>query len=496
MKSRKYYLAMVILLLAGGSTFIATSFGRSEKMPLRDLDVQFTSVKDSYLLGEMVYLDFIIKNKSNRDIIHQGLDMESHYLTVYIAFADCKYKKYSRPRVTDGMGIFKAGDTMDFTVMELDVDCFGNFLSPFPVESGVFFSSSNTGVATIDASSGLATGISPGDAIMSVDFTGIVFINCGTEAGNDEYCCEASEVPAHAEASCEIRPRVTITPFDAVGKGETFPVTVQVVGNSNNTPITLRLRRLSGTGESLFSNNSSTIVITKNADVAIKGITESNAKDNYIIETIINGQVQASSLSKDKFSILWVTLTIRNRDVVSSDNAARQNQIDDIGTDALGTIFSTGTMTVKAWRTCVEIVGTVTPSDFTETISLPRSIATSRAYLDMTLVPSLNLDNKSDPQNSRFVDFDPSPNGKIYDIDCPALFSTPNAPEGVILRVRTNFTQFAQFQNKRVSGDLNWFSRLSIIKTQTGDVLRTQSDIINDNRSGTPSTPVTWNLVQ
>lgn len=117
MKSRTFYLVMVIFMVAGVSASIATSLAQTERnTDQRDLEIQFASIKDSYYLGEMVYLDFFIKNTSNRDIFHRGLDMASGYLNLYIAFADGNYKKYKQPRVDDrGLGIFKAGATTRFS---------------------------------------------------------------------------------------------------------------------------------------------------------------------------------------------------------------------------------------------------------------------------------------------------------------------------------------------------------------------------------------------
>jgi hypothetical protein len=63
---------------------------------------------------------------------------------------------------------------------------------------------------------------------------------------------------------------------------------------------------------------------------------------------------------------------------------------------------------------------------------------------------------------------------------------------GTIVRVRTNFREWATLNGARVSVDMLWFSRISVIKTSTGDAL--QNDVSGDNVVGTGSTNLTWNL--
>lgn len=106
-----------------------------------------------------------------------------------------------------------------------------------------------------------------------------------------------------------------------------------------------------------------------------------------------------------------------------------------------------------------------------------------------------------DTSDSTLRDDDPqsgSSGGKVYDLDAPALGSSGAAPVNTILRVRTNFRQWATVRSSdglsdvRVSADKTWFSRISITKTGSGDVLRT--DVSGDNVAGNGATALTWNL--
>ncbi len=127
---------------------------------------------------------------------------------------DSFYGSYLDPGSVSGF----PGSTTSFTAMEEDRDCFGGYRTPYPTSYPVFFSSSDTLVATIN-SSGLATGVDVGTTIISADFTGTTFTNCAAEAGNEEYCCNQSEVPAHCEANCTINNCYFPTNFRQDGQG-------------------------------------------------------------------------------------------------------------------------------------------------------------------------------------------------------------------------------------------------------------------------------------
>lgn len=201
-------------------------------------------------------------------------------------------------------GIFEAEpfDIQFFDALMETENCYGNVISTFPVDvSG--WESSNVSIATIEGD-GMATAQSPGEAYFSVP---VISYRWRDVSGYGE--CGMEEVYNTANGSMEVRPGVVITPFEVVGKGSTFQVSIQVTNNNNNTPITLRLRKLSGTGEAQFMNNSSTTIIYQSGNVEIKGITDSSAKDNYIIETIINNRVQTSNQSKDNFSIAKIKIS-------------------------------------------------------------------------------------------------------------------------------------------------------------------------------------------
>jgi hypothetical protein len=162
--------------------------------------------------------------------------------------------------------------------------------------------------------------------------------------------------------------------------------------------------------------------------------------------------------------------------------------MERLGTDRLGTFFSTGGAS-QFWRTGVEIVGIVEPNDFVSTIEFKRTVD-FRGYRDMTLIDSRTFTETPSASNT---DSDPQSGdsaGKVYNVDAPGI--TGSGFVGTIYRMRTNFCQWAEFEGKRVSDDLEWFSRISMIKTSGRDELR--NDIPGDNIAGPGTTKLTWNL--
>jgi hypothetical protein len=188
------------------------------------------------------------------------------------------------------------GEVTAFAPMQQDKNCSGQPLPAYSADvSG--WDSTDWNVASVWNGSATAVGFGSSN------------IQATWEAADwwyESQRCDYIPVPVFEEAPMEVVPTVTITPFHAVGKDGTFSVPVQVSGNNNNSQITLHLKKLSGTGESQFtSNNSSTITVTQTGAYEIKGITESSAKDNYVVEANLNNSI----LATEAFSIAKIRLT-------------------------------------------------------------------------------------------------------------------------------------------------------------------------------------------
>ena len=219
----------------------------------------------------------------------------------------------------------EVGDQIQFSAYEQGTDCYENEYGPVPIHP---WESNNESVATV-TSQGLVTIVGVGNVEINgewrVQVTGNPRNYCPpgpflTEISTKIFPSAENLIPDSSACTTIQRrlgndieitaiPKVIITPFEVVGKGSTFPIAVQVTGNTNNTQITLRLTKLSGTGESQFANNTATTTITQSGTVELKGITESSAKDNYIIETLINNRVLPRITSKDRFSVAMVKIS-------------------------------------------------------------------------------------------------------------------------------------------------------------------------------------------
>ncbi len=308
-----------------------------------------------------------------------------------------------------------------------------------------------------------------------------------------EWTCVAIAAAAACAAFCDVQnPTVTIpNSLAAVGKNYSITVNIGVSPPSNQTPISLTLSTTSGTGQARFtSNNSTTLTITQSSMVEISGITESSTANNIFLEA----RAGDAALAGRSFTVVEVTLALRTSGQFSEDNDKRDALRNYLGSFDLGTRFANGTGG-SAWSTVVEIVGTVKPSNFTHAIQIDRTIVASRFYQGSSLLPDLSKNNEPDTSEAVLRDDNPQPNGRVFDADGPTMEANPPPSVGTILRRRTNFFQFAWINTAtpaRVSANLNWYCRLSVIYTSSGFQL--SSSVQGDNVAAAGTTNLSWNL--
>jgi hypothetical protein len=386
------------------------------------------------------------------------------------------------------------GSVTLFQVQSRYRDCFGNdmgwqTLSSSFVSNNVTHSSDNSGVATF-TSPATGTAIAPGSTYLRASWTEWYYQQ---EYIASEWTCVAYAAAAACAAFCDVQnPSVTIPDsLIAVGKNYSIDVNIGVSPPSNQTPITLSLSTTSGTGQARFtSNNSTTLTITQTSTVNISGITESSTSNNIFLEA----KAGDATLAGRSFTVVEVTLSLRTSGQFSADNAARNALNDYLGSYDLGTRFANGTGG-SAWSTVVEIVGTVKPSNFTHAILIDRTIISSRIYQESSLLTNLSKDDVVDTSLPFARDDDPQPNGKVYDADGPTMEANPPPSVGTTLRRRTNFYQYAWINTAtpaRVSANLNWYCRLSVIYTSSGFQL--SNSVQGDNVAAAGTTNLSWNL--
>lgn len=285
-------------------------------------------------------------------------------------------------------------------------------------------------------------------------------------------------------------PTVTFGPLTAVGVNHTASVQVTI---SPPAPVTLTLAPTTGTGSAVFTaTNSNSLAISSSQSVTIRGAAVSSTANNMRLSN------NRTPTTFRDFTVIQLTLNLRTSGSVSMDNAGQNTYATTLGTTNLGTFFSTGAGN-QLNRTGVELVGVVTPSNFASPITIRREVIEFSRYNNMTLIGGSGPfeDTTIDPT---LRDDDPQSggsNGKVYDLDAPGIGNVPANPEGTILRTRINFRQwavvgFGTASEVRVSGDLFWFSRISVVKVSFGDLLR--NDVTGDNIAGLGTTALTWDL--
>jgi len=343
----------------------------------------------------------------------------------------------------------------------------------------------NSSMCSVNPTTGTSTevhGYSVGETYLNAEWGAFYW-----DPGPDD--CYRHDSQQDDQQPMTVAPTVTFGSLDAVGKDQTASVQVTLNPSPSSVSVTLSLAATSGTGSAVFtSNNSSTLVVTQSTSVEIKGVTQSSTADNIRLEAKVNNQ----SLSTEDFTVILITLTLRTSGSVSLDNGGRSAYSTAIGTTSLGPLLSSGT-DLNIRRYGVEIVGSVMPNNYTGSITLAREAVAFRLYNDMTQIGSGGpFSDTSDPT---IRDDDPQSggsSGKVYDLDAPGIGSTTSTPLNTISRRRTNFRQWATVGSNRVSADLQWFERISIIKTSSGDQLK--NDLSGDNTVGTGTTLLTWNF--
>ncbi len=282
-----------------------------------------------------------------------------------------------------------------------------------------------------------------------------------------------------------------------------------VSGNPNNLPITLTLAPNPGTtGVANFSGtNRSTATITQTTNIQIKGITESSTKDNMLLKATYGNNVP---LDTEDFTVISLALSLRFTGQASMDNTARTVYQQAVGTYDLGGPFLSSGTAATLWRIGIEIKTTVLPANFSKDLKLKREIVSTQNHIREntagTFMTNTFCNGNSLPQppcddTSDAILRDDVPSS-IYDLDAPGQYFSSAAQIGRILRRRINFRQWVTISQRnggtgvedvRVSADIEWYFRQSIIKSTTGtvDVL---SDVTGDNTIGAGTTPLGANL--
>ena len=253
-------------------------------------------------------------------------------------------------------------------------------------------------------------------------------------------------------------------------------------------------------------------LVNGQASAALYGYDYSvTTNDAAIYLRSVEGQTFAST----NYTVLWVEISMRcgQGDPFSEDNGMLAHSSNPIY-DKLGMQKHAGFIlpsenhnSPAVFGNIVEFSGTVHPIDFTNRVVLVRdcidelaiTIFTNGAYQVIKYAtnkvrgaePSGN-----DPTESDFLDVDPRPNGRVFDVDTPGLsvIEPDIFPHGTFQFARYNFIQYAAFGNKRCSNDFLWHSRTTIRRNFQDDPAEfsfySRQDLSSDNECGTGHTGI------
>jgi hypothetical protein len=302
----------------------------------------------------------------------------------------------------------------------------------------------------------------------------------------------------NASAPVTVAPTVKISGPSGVPINGSAQFTVQIQPAS---AVILSLQRSSGSGSAKFDDGTtSRTVSAATQTVTVEGVSASSAVDNIQLSA---AQTQGGTvLGSANMSVVSVAITINagTSESPSPDNAAGYRYSGIVGgSNNLGSVVKPSSPQMCAEG--VELVGAVTPSGYTGQVMLLRNIVSDSQFSGAggatAVAPKPTGVDDSDPRNR---DDDPQSggsNGKVYDLDVPAVGTTNSAN---VVRVRFNFLEYsvlASDSSKTQIGTLNWFSRSSCKldpNDPTGTTAVFSADVAGDNQAGGGTTVLSWNL--
>jgi len=258
------------------------------------------------------------------------------------------------------------------------------------------------------------------------------------EASNDVVCRYSTNPAGRPTVNCQAR--VEGAPPDGL--------VVTLTGKENK----LRFPEVNDISKTLTLPASGAWV-----DFTVSGQIASTTMGDASIQARLDG-ANGDIIAEKDMTVLWVGISIRNTGTFSQDNNAEaKSWFPGLGMQNL----------TERMVHIVELVGNVSPSDFPSEIDFRRNLLDSfeghRQPSGVKIYPPKNPP-RPDPSDPEFLDKDPKPNGKIYDIDTPGIFKAPALLDTEIYQ-KVNFDQNTWYKNVRCSDNFKWYVILSIIKT-------------------------------
>jgi hypothetical protein len=280
-------------------------------------------------------------------------------------------------------------------------------------------------------------------------------------------------------------PQVTIAcpPGVPAGGAGTCSVTISPSGSQ----VTLALATSTKFGQATFQGGATSTTISAPQTVTIEGVDASDFANNITLAAFASGNQVASA----SFSVVSVSIGL-NTGAISSDDSASRNYLPGVLSGGpLGPVIYSDARGILC-SVAVELIGSVTPSDYSGTITLQRDIVNGSGYFGS----SYNGYSPSGPDNSNpnVEVTTPTGGGHVFDLDAPGINGS-----ALINRVRTNFQETAVLAvpgsqaGQQVGSGLQYYTRSSCGVDGNGNPV-ISTTVPGDNQAGNGTTPLTWNL--
>ncbi len=208
----------------------------------------------------------------------------------------------------------------------------------------------------------------------------------------------------------------------------------------------------------------------------ISGQIESDATNDALILAHLE-EPDGLVLAREDLTVLWVELNIRviQNAAFSEENDCSVKPIPEkLGAQKITDVSGSYDIS-PSLSYVVEICGNVKPANFENNIIIARDvIARFSALVKPSEDPQVSIQDPitrqqggNDTGNALLQDQAPTPNGKIYDWDCPGFLLSAGTEPGkewddhTAVYVRKNFIQFTLFNGVRCSNDFPWYARIS-----------------------------------
>jgi hypothetical protein len=305
--------------------------------------------------------------------------------------------------------------------------------------------------------------------------------------------------PVSVEAAA---PTVGITGPQGIPQGGSDVFNITVSGLTDGA-VGLTLSTTSNTtGSATFANGATTMTITATQNVTVYGVQASSTANNITLLASFYGE----PLTGQQFSVVWVTISLQSSKAPLQKDAELQQFLALVGGSGaaqggLGAeIYYNGSEDPFECAVGIELVGTVTPSNYAGLVSISKSIVGS-AVFDGQNPDTTGLARPPGPDNIAASLEDnvvgAGSAGQVFDLDAPGVGAVSTS--GNAERFRTNFQAYAILgdfgtSSPQASASFPYSVAVSCGGTLDAPALDTTYVVNGDNAAATGTINLTYNL--